>query len=361
MIRYFLSVLFISTFISCSEPPNIEKAISEVTDSAEDPGEYDATKGFKYIDPRPPVSAFMLDEAEFKINGTQAGLQDYLDYETPVVSYLLPKPADYVEIIRCPKTVALISRDGQLINIMAGSNNVQELTDALQETNFWLQAEESKECTLVASEYNTSEVFHDESAPSESLYYLVRACVDPPRLADTKYLGKRNCSLMLGISIILEGYKNLREQKQIDAISNSSVEKMKMDSLGREIYNKTVELNNALFKCEKRETDRKIRVARKAAISKLIGFGISLGASIYTAPANLTAKELFKNIWETKDNIAGGGNNIGNMISDLTSSPDDFPRSCVEEKRLVTELYAMAKEFKVSHQRYSDILDTIGR
>jgi hypothetical protein len=354
-----LPILVLIMF-SCSEQPEISKSISKVTGNT-DPASYDATEGLRYIDPRAPVSAFLLDEAEFKINGTQVGLQDYLDHETPVVNYLLPKNADYVEILRCPSEVALLSRSGKLINIMAGSKNVTELTDALKETNFWKQAEESTKCSLIASEYNTSEVFHDESAPSRDLYYLVRACVSPDRLSDTKYLGKRNCSYMLGVTIVLEGFKNLRSQKNIEALDNASQEKRKMDSLGREIYTKTVDLNNVLYECEKKETERKIRVARKGAISKIIGLGLSIGASIYTAPTGMGAKELFKTIWETKDDVAGRAVNISGVISDLTSDPDDFPRSCVEHKKLLTEIYAISQDFKLSHEKYSSLLDSIGR
>ena len=109
---------------------------------------------------------------------------------------------------------------------------------------------------------------------------------------------------------------------------------MKMDKLGRDLYNTTVELNNELYKCEKEETDRKIRVARKGAISNIIGLGISVGASIYTAPAGMGAKDLFKSIWASKDDVAGRAANIGGVISDLTASPDDFPKSCVEQENL---------------------------
>jgi hypothetical protein len=356
-LKLFIAASF-AVIASCSEPP-VATSIDSISKSTG--GDYDASKGFSYVEPRPAVSAFLIDEAMFKINGAQVGIQDYLDFETPVVSYFLPLSADYVEILRCPTTVSLVSRDGTLLNIEAGSKNSDDLSDSLRETNFWLQAEESGQCTLVASEYNISSVFHDESAPNKAMFYLVRACVEPARLADTKLIGKRNCSLQLAITLDLEGYKNERSQNLIQAVEDSSIEKMKMDQLGRDIYNSTVELNNAIYNCAKEEADRKVKLARKQAITNLIGLGISVGSSIYTAPAGMGAKDLFKSIWASKDDVAGRAANIGSTLSDLTSDPSDFPKSCTEEKKLVTNIYAITQEFKLSHEKYADLLDSVGR
>ena len=205
---------------SCSEPPAIQPG--KVTASVS--GEYDATKGFKYIDPRPTVSAFMIDETPFKINGAQVGVLDYLDFETPVISYFLPTSADYVEILRCPSSVGLVSPDGSLINVEMGSKSADELSKALKDTDFWLQAENSGKCTLVAAEYNISSIFNDEFAPSGSMYYLLRACVEPARLSDTKFLGTRNCSHQIGLTLTMDGYNNGREQKTRDALENAANE-----------------------------------------------------------------------------------------------------------------------------------------
>ena len=80
-----------------------------------------------------------------------------------------------------------------------------------------------------------------------------------------------------------------------------------------------------------------------------------------TAPAGMGAKDLFKSIWASKDEVAGRGATIGATLMDLTSDPDDFPKSCTEEKKLVTNLYAITQEFKLSHEKYANLLDSIGR
>lgn len=357
-----IRVLSLAVFIiSCSKAPEMPGPRSSSLMSSGTEDAYDATKGFKHIDTRGDVSSFLIDEPEFKINGAQAGLQDYLSYETPVVNYLLPKNADYVEIIRCPSSVSLTSYDGKLLNIEAGSSTLEDLTDTLRQTDFWKQAQDSGKCTLVASEFSKAMLFHDESAPSGTLYYLVRACVLPYRLTDAKFTGKRNCSFQLGITMNLESYVNQREQKLIEAIGKAGEEKRVMDNLGREIYKKTVDLNNALFECTKKETDRMIKLARKKAITDIIGLGVSIGASIYTAPEGMGAKELFKSMWSSRDDIAGMGANVAGTLMDLTSSPDDFPKSCTEQEKLVTELYAITQDFKMSHEKYANILDGVGR
>lgn len=346
-------------FVSCSEPPKIES--SKGSNSELNAEAYDATKGWKEIE-RPVVSAFLLDEAGFKVNGTQVGLQDYLTYDTPVVTYFLPRQSDFVEILRCEGDVALTSKDGSLTNIEAASQDLESMTDALKDSNFWVQAEESGKCTLVASEFNISAVFHDETAASGPLIYLVRACVHPSRLADTKFLGTRNCSRQLGISSKMNAFVNKREERLISVLSEASSEKRKLDVLGREIYQTTVKLNNALFKCEKKESERKIRLARKTAISQIIGFGMSLGANIYAATSTLSsAKDVFKQVWESRNQTAGAANAISGTLMDLTASPDDFPKSCVEEEKYISEIVALSQSFKTSHLAYANLLDSVER
>lgn len=346
---------------SCSKAPELDGGYGEGDTTSTEKSDYDAVKGFEIVDKRRPVSAILLDEPKFKVNGAQVGLQDYLNYETPVISYLLPLQADYVEILRCLGTVSLKSEDGTLTNLEAGASSVDQLTDILKNTNFWKQAEDSGGCTLVASEFDLSLVYHDETAPSETVYYLMRACVEPVRLADSKFTGKRNCSHQVGVTARLENYTNKRDEKTISVLSEAEAEKRKMDALGRQIYMMTVDLNNALFKCEKEETERRIRVQRRAAITNVIGAGLSFGASIYAASINMTAKQVFKQVWEGRNKIAGGGANIGGVLMDLTSQPDDFPKSCVEQKKLVASIFAVSKDFKLAHQKYATLLESIGR
>ena len=44
---------------------------------------------------------------------------------------------------------------------------------------------------------------------------------------------------------------------------------------------------------------------------------------------------------------------------DLTSSPDDFPRSCSEQEKILTELQTLVTNFKLSHQKYATLLASV--
>ena len=176
MKKYVLLYLLITLSFfgqSCSDAPEALKVGKSSLNNGAG-ADYDASKGFKRVDNRKPVSAFLIDEAEFKMNGVQVGLQDYLTYETPVITYFMPRNADFVEIIRCPGSVLLTSREGKLLNVEATSKTNEELSEILREVNFWKQAEESGKCTLIASEYNSSLTFHDEAASSSSRPSLQR-------------------------------------------------------------------------------------------------------------------------------------------------------------------------------------------
>ena len=123
----FLSLIILAHlfYFGCTEAPEISNLLNNKSDVT---GAYDATKGWKIIQQKKPLSAFLIDESILKVNGAQVGLQDYLNYETPVISFFLPSLADYIEIIRCPASVNLTSRQGKLLHVEATARSVDELS-----------------------------------------------------------------------------------------------------------------------------------------------------------------------------------------------------------------------------------------
>ena len=307
---------------------------------------------------RPVVSAYLLDEPKFKLNGTQSGLQSFLNYETPFVTWMMPEQADYVEILRCKGDVAIAGLDRSLADVEVGTMTKEAELRDFKENHYWKSAEESGACTLIGKDFNERHELLDMAAPSGNWRYIVRACVDLKRLADSKEAGSRNCSRQLGVSAVLSYFQNKREKIKLDALQAVTDQRSKMDAISREIYSITIDFNNALIECTKREKDRQVSLTRRAAITQLVGLGVSFAANIYSASAKaVSSVDTFKKVWEGKNAIAGASVPIGGMLMDLTAKASDFPRSCTAAEEARIKLETLVLTFKAEHLVYATKFD----
>ncbi|MEZ4742494.1 MAG: hypothetical protein R3B45_08610 [Bdellovibrionota bacterium] len=276
-----LSIALLAT--ACDNGKKIERPDGSSSES------YDPlNNGLMIIDPRPPVSAFQLDEFQFHVGGVRVGLQDYMQSESPAISFFRPELADYVEILRCSKDTIIQSGVYTLKDVELGASQIEELTQILRANDFWTVAEQTNGCTLVASDYSDRELFIDGAAPSGGYRWIVRACVHATRLM-TAGLTTRACTKQISVSPVLENFKNKRIESERLAMEQARMEQNKMDSLGRAIYYKTVEYNNALARCQEREDERAANVVRKRAIANIVGQGIGIGATIYAAGSAISS------------------------------------------------------------------------
>ena len=320
--------------------------------------EFKGSSGELQVIVRPVVSAYLLDSAKFKVNGTQTGLQSFLNFETPFVAWMMPEQADYVEILRCKGDVAISGRDKSLSDVEVVTMTKDAELQEFKENDYWKSSEQSGACTLIGKDFNERQQLLDMAAPSGNWRYIVRACVDQKRLADVKQAGNRNCSRQLGVSSILSYFQNKRQKIQLDALQAVMDQRAKIDTLSREIYGTTVDFNNALIECTKKEKNRQVSLTRRTAITQLVGLGISFAANIYSASSSASSSlDTYKKVWDGKGAIAGASVPIGGMLMDLTANENDFPRSCTSAEEARLKLGTLVMTFKSEHLVYATKLE----
>lgn len=302
----------------------------------------------------PTVSAINLDNSEFRVSGVRASLQDFMTGETPVLNYLLPENADFVEVVRCKSDTIIRGPTHDLADVDLGSPSLEEEKRIFKQNNFWdIAISQTNQCVLVSNGFS-AKIFRDLHVPSGSYRYLVRACVSPERLTETEYTTNRHCSRQIGISTLLQNFINKRADAETEALQRVSDMRDKVDGIGREIYYLTVSLNNALSVCNEKETQRQVRVMRKEAFSKILGIGISLGLEL-ALPSNgvaavmsgtMTFGQLWNQTWDNRDVIAGQGMQVAQALNWLFSAPEDFPRTCTAAKELAMKADIKSDELK---------------
>jgi hypothetical protein len=346
-----IALVFV-TSISCGPKKSVKSASSK--DSAD----------LTVINPRPQVSSLELDEAGFRITGLRIGYQSYMASESPAVSYFLPESsaADYVEIMRCNGNEILHSGSGTgtLENTEIGTSTGEDETNILRSSNFWQTAEAKSGCYIIATDYMDRQIFIDNSAPSGDFRYLVRACVDQSRLADTEGLSKRNCSQQVSLSPLLRDYKNKRLEDERLVFAEVNEDRNLIDSLGRHIFYTTIELNNALAVCIEIEGERIASQILRQSITSIIGMGISFAASIYTSglsdPSSFSSgwESNWDAVWNQRNSSAGLGMAIGNALFNITASADDYPRTCTKAEKADRDRKVLVERLKEAHRIFDE-------
>jgi hypothetical protein len=310
------------------------------------------------------ISALQIDDSDFRVNGLVVGYQDYMSGETPIVKFLMPEKADYIEVIRCSENAIIRTSTHSLDDVVIGSTSLEEERRIFVSNDFWRAALElTNQCVLV-SENNTSREFFDVRATSGSWRYLARSCVSPDRLTDKELTSSRNCSRHVATAKIFN-FKNQRI-----ATENAALEKVlkfrdHVDGLGREIYFLTLALNNALAACNDAETERLVRLKRKEAITKIAGIGISLGLELSLPASGFPAvkagektwSQLWSETWNSRDAIAGQGAQITQALQWLFSSPNDYPKTCTKAKEIVSIADTKRSELKNVHMELAQAAD----
>jgi hypothetical protein len=313
------------------------------------------------------VSAFDLDNSELRVNGIRASVQDFMTGETPVLTYMLPEKADYVEIMRCSADTIIRGPSGDLLDVDLGSPSLDDEKRIFKQNNFWDSAlEQINNCVLVSSGFSNS-IYQDLHIVSGSYRYLVRACVSPQRLTDAEFVSHRHCSRQIGLSTLLANYKNQRNETESAALQRVQDFRDRADGLGREIHYLAVATNNALAACNDRETARQIRVKRKEAFTTIMGFGLSLGLELSLPSTGLSAvrsgaktwTQLWGETWNNRDTIAGQCTQIGQALQWLFSSPEDFPRSCTRAKELAMQADIKTDELKNVSKELAEAADEV--
>lgn len=309
---------------------------------------------------RSAVSAFELDDSEFRPNGLRVGKQDFLNYECPVISYFMPKKADYVEILRCQSDAIIRGTFDNLSDVDLGNESIDIETTTFQTNKFWEAAASQRTCSLIATDYTDNNQFMDCATASGSYRYILRACVDTERLRDTELLqDSRNCSRQVALSQPLKDYVNRRSRDAREAIAEMTLNRTRADNLGRQIYGKVLEYNNALIACQDLSMERETYRRKAEAINKILGFGISLGAQLLFPEEIGTSRiNSFKDVWENGNDIGSRGAQIAGFLSLLTASEGTVDRpegnfGCPAAYKREKEIGILKRELQSIHQTFS--------
>lgn len=273
---------------------------------------------------RDPVNPADLDSSLFYPLGLVVGLETYLDAKSPILSYAIPKQADYMEIIRCDnKTVIETGVESISIQNLSTSSLPQSQKDALYRGNDYFNlALINKDCTQL-SLATTDATFSDTFAHSGNWFYLVHACVNPTRMMNVGQSSNRNCSRQVAISAPLLDYVNARDDKINNALEKENIATSSIMSISQKICESAEQYAKALDTCATTEQERAEAKKKRDALAQLIGSGIELGIAVLTMGPGV-----FGNIFHFM--FLGGSFTFAVILKNIMSSAGDMARTCTD-------------------------------
>ncbi len=328
-------------FVACSNNASLPAKTAASTVRKADLAKYAGQN----IPDRPKVSAFALDEIEMRLDAFRVGLVSFMQSETPRVEFMIPEPADYVELLRCREDAAAIQ---DLSNLEMSVGNVTSAVRLMRENDYWQKAATSAACLLLSPSVSENSYF-DASAPSGTWRYVGRACVQQARLLDTADLGTRNCSKQVAVSTSLRSFQNLRAERETAALDDMRKALSRADGMGRQIYFQTVEYNNALVVCMKNVASNMESQMRFSGIAQILGAGISLGAAMLSgSPQNMSVETL----WKTSNGALARGAAMGGLLSSFYVNPSQYLQSCPMAEKIQQDLKILSLDLKLAHHDY---------
>ena len=322
------------------------------------------------LTPLTKVSVLSLDSPKFLVRMPTIGLQNLMRSQSPVVGFLLPRDADYVQIFRCKSHVSLVGslKSTSIDDLSISTMDQNELQKIYASTDFFSLAGQNKDCELITDNYNgghangSEEVgsinsYFDAFAPSGDFRYLIRACVHPSRLTDVKETSNRSCSRWVAATRTLKGYKNERSDRVVKARRKEAVQAAKIDGAIVNIYNRSQLANDAIDRCAVRERDRAVDLKVKEAWIVVAASVLEIGIEFQTVGQkgmnNIlrhytiffkkkgTGGNWFSAIVDLFQLVAATeGVQLGPIFNQIFRSSEDMPRSCSDYKRH-TDLFSL--------------------
>ena len=314
---------------------------------------------------RPNVSAFTLDDGNFLVTGVGIGLASFMQSKSPVVNFFLPPQADYAEILRCSLDVTLPPGPTgvDLPDIEVSGRTSNQKIALYKATDYFGEAQTLPGCTLITDGTVTTNYF-DSFAPTGSYVYLVRSCVNPIRLTDSKFLTSRNCSLQVAISAPLTSFTNTRRDKENADLKDAAIQASALDQVGTTMRALAEQANSALDTCNLTEQHRASSVKIKNSWAQLAATAIDVtldlgltaamqakkGASAllkhYTTPKPMNMLDLLNLV------ASAQGFNFATAFHDLVSSSNDMPRSCTRYLKLIDDMQTAQSKLAVPTLEY---------
>ena len=322
------------------------------------PRDSSSTLGGEQID---YVRASELRSFDFKIVSPQITLQILEGVSFPLIDYILPSNSDYVEILRCHRGLQLRDVAGRTLSEVLQLSS-DEGAMAMIGGHFWQQAMDSKNCVMVGFDYSSHSVFIDTTAKTGKFFYVARACVRSQRISpiERPLVGLSACSPFVSQTTVFD-YVNDQEVGDFQHMMELTQVGLEIEGALIAIEKYAVATVEALNQCDVSEADRQRRVQKKQAMNHLIGavggiiaeFALPGGSQI-TPAKGLWGK--MKNVGKRLSGAAYLSTGFTSILNDLTSSVDDFPKSCYEGDRLHQSVAVKAQDLLRLQTQYSRLV-----
>jgi len=283
---------------------------------------------------RPNVTSAELDTADFYPAGLVVGLQNYIDANSPLLSYIIPPQADYMQIIRC-KNNTIIENGLQGMSLQSLSNSMLTQDQKMliyQNNDYFGLALSNQDCVELSLATQTPE-FQDSFAPSGSWFYLAHACVSPGRLNASHAVSNRNCSMQVAISTPLLNYVNTRDNALNSALQNVNVYSTKIVNISLQIDHTAsqfaTDLNNCALTAQSHAEAAKFR----QGLAQVIGSGIELGLAVSAGAVGVI--DLM---------FASSGFVFGPALKGLFTTSNDMARTCTTAMRDTNSIQGLVFE-----------------
>lgn len=324
---------------------------------------------------RRKVDRYELDDNQFRVTKLAIGLQQYLQSETPVVTFERPKLADWVEILRCEENTEVTSGI-HTISLPDLELSAGDKADILKSMNFFSAALSENGCELVTTATGDDH-FYDGWTPSNKGYrWVVRTCVAPTRLKNTKDLTSRNCSKQVSATKVLRDYVNSRAKKEQDYLKKMAVHRANMDQVALRLSDNSKAMVQAINECEEREIKRTIEQKKIQAYVTIAATALEVAFELATLSRDpkgggkakhgpdgkmIGPKESFGAYYAKPGNFydllqlsaAAGGTSFLPMLLNFTVSAADMPRTCARAIQLDKDLTNATQELELEAAYYS--------
>ncbi len=363
-----LLLLGITPLISLCTPASVQSIDKSSKTVGTSLAEHASSSTSTEIETRPSVSANEIDTDEFMIRRISVGMETYINSQTPVVNFEVPKNADWVEITRCSTNLSIrgISNTTRIEDIELANLSPLEEEQLFKNNDYWNIANKSG-CEQVTSG-TVIPNFYDSWAPSGSFRYLLRACVSADRLTDTTIIGNRNCSRQIAVSGPTLDYVNTREKAQKDALSDANVASSEILAILRTAKQQadtyacyiqwcecgTTANDQSICQrdekglpksCDNGEYARQVDKKKKDAVTMLVAIGLDIALAAATTPS-IGPLSLLMN------SVAISGMSFSVMFKSLVVQTQDFPRVCSKGIALDSQMSTTAKAVQAAKAKY---------
>jgi hypothetical protein len=288
---------------ACAPAPKVPTQKPDASSATQSGGSAGANLGTV----KDSITPAVLESGAMRLNMTGVVKFEFGKNSFPAVNFVMPAQADYVQVIRCRSDANL----GELTQIEIGSNNTAASNSKYMEKDYWKSVAGNAFCAYITTGSSVESVV-DFYANTGDYIYVARACVEKSRLTITDGSDDTNfCSRQIAVTTVFRGHVNKAKKLSAEKKESLRAQRDSVDAMGREMVYLAKQADGQLSECEKRRFANEVSKRKRAALGKLLGIGINLGAQ-------LMGDGMAKSV------VSGIGSNFQSIFEGLTAQVGDF-------------------------------------